>query len=193
MRLARHLYPELSSIFIRNMFDHIWANRESAWINNIHTAHAETFGEIVFQSFRESVQLLESNYGENPDQWAWGSLHQLTISHPMGSVSLLDRIFGLNKGPFPMSGSFHTVGNNSYSFHKPFDVLHGASQRHIYNLADWSDNYVRIPTGTSGIPASKYYLDQTEAFVNATYYQKAWEKEDVIATARYTTMLLPVQ
>ena len=185
------LFRELSSILIRNMFDHVWSDRESSWVNNINTPQMETFEEVVTQSFTESVQWLEENLGSRADDWHWGRLHQLTIKHTMGSVDMLDRVFGLNKGPYPIGGSFHTVGNNSYSFHQPFDVVHGASQRHIFNLADWSDNHVRIPTGTSGIPASNYYLDQTEAFVRGDYYQKAWEKEEVVAQARYTTLLVP--
>ncbi len=189
--IGEELFRELSSILMRNMFDHVWSDRESSWINNIHTSQIETFEEVVNKSFTESVQWLAENLGSQVDEWHWGRLHQLTIKHTMGSVNMLNRVFGLNKGPFPIGGSFHTVGNNAYSFHQPFEVVHGASQRHIFNLANWSDNHVRIPTGTSGIPASRYYLDQTEAFVKGDYYQKAWEKVEVVARARYTTLLAP--
>lgn len=189
--MREELYREFGSGLIRNMFDHLWRNPRSSWVNNVNTSQVETFDEIVVQSFRETVTWMEENLGEDTGKWNWGRVHQLTLSHPMGSVKILDRVFGLNKGPYPMSGSFHTIANNAYGFHNPFAVVHGASQRHIFDLADWSDNHVVIPTGTSGIPSSKYYLNQTETFVEGGFYQKPWNKEDVAAQARYKAILAP--
>ena len=191
--MGEELYREFGSGLIRNMFDHIWRNPQSSWVNNIHTDQVESFEEIVVQSFQETVDWLKENLGNDTGKWNWGRVHQLTVNHPMGSVKILDRIFGLNKGPYPMSGSFHTLTNTSYGFHNPYKVVHGASQRHVFNLADWSDNHVVIPTGTSGIPASRYYLNQTETFVEGGFYQKPWNKEDVVAQARYKAILAPAR
>jgi penicillin G amidase len=178
---------------IRNVFDHIMRNPESAWIDKVNTPGKETFGEILSLSFREAVSWLEDELGENPDQWQWGSLHHLTISHPLASEKILDKIFGLSQGPYPVSGSFHTITNYSYGFHNPFAVVHGASQRHIFDLADWSDNHMIIPTGISGVPASKYYVNQIETFVNDGYFRQDWRKDDVVANAKYTAILAPAR
>lgn len=175
----------------RDFFDHIWRNRESAWINNIHTPEEETFDDLALQSFKETVQWMEENMGADPDKWEWGKIHQITLTHPMGSVKILDRIFGMNKGPIAVGGSFHTVSPYSYSFRNPFSVNHGASQRHIYDLSDWDKSQVVIPTGTSGIPASKYYLDQTEMYVNNQYKTDAFTETEVISSARYVTKFMP--
>jgi penicillin G amidase len=183
--MGEELYRQFGGGLIRNVFDHVWRNPASSWVNNIHTEEEECFDEIVIQSFRETVQWLEENMGGKPDDWQWGKIHQLSINHPMGSVKILDRIFGLNKGPFPVGGSFHTVNPKAYSFHNPFAVVHGASQRHIYDMSDFSNSHVIIPTGTSGIPASKYYVNQIEMFLNNEYKRDLWLKQDVIAGARY--------
>ena len=95
----------------------------------------------------------------------------------MGTVKLLDRLLGLNKGPFPIGGSYHTVAPYGYSFRNPYNVLHGASQRHIFQPHNWSENYMIIPTGTSGIPASKYYLDQTLPYLNNEFFTIPWKRE----------------
>ena len=183
--MGEELYRQFGGGLIRNMFDYIWRNPASSWVNNIHTEEEECFDDIVIQSFRETVQWLEENMGQSPDDWQWGKIHQLNINHPMGSVKILDRIFGLNKGPFPVGGSFHTVNPKAYSFHNPYAVVHGASQRHIYDMSDFSNSYVVIPTGISGIPASKYYVNQIKMFLNNEYKKDLWLKQDVIAGARY--------
>jgi penicillin G amidase len=178
---------------VEYIFDFIWNNRQSSWINNVHTDANETFEDIVFLSFRESVDWIEEKLGNDPAKWQWGDIHQLTIAHPMGSVKILDRIFGLNKGPFPVGGSFHTVSLYSFEFFNPFVVNNGASQRHIFQPNNWSDNYVIIPTGTSGIPASKYYLDQTELFLNNEYFTMPWLREEVEARAKYRAVFGPAR
>jgi penicillin amidase len=189
--MGEDFYREFGGGLIRNMFDRIWQNPESSWVNNIHTDEVETFEEMVALSFRETILWLEENMGSDPGNWEWGKIHQLSINHPMGSVKILDRIFGLNKGPFPVGGSFHTVNPKAYSFHNPYAVVHGASQRHIFNMGDLKESYVVIPTGASGVPASKYYLDQTEMFIKNEYRKDLWLKEDIISAARYHTVFKP--
>ena len=185
------LFRQLNHTLIRNLFENVWQNPTSGWVNNVNTPHTETFGEVVLQSFREAIGLLETGWGGDPNKWRWGKLHQLKIVHPLGTAKLLDLMFDLNFGPFPLGGSFHTVSNASYSFHKPFNVIHGASQRHVFNLAEWADSYVITPTGTCGIPANDHYLDQTETFVKGRFYRKHWYREDIIENALYITVLDP--
>ncbi len=183
--MGEDLFKELGGVIMRNMFDHLWRNPESSWIDNINTSKGETFEELVVVSFRETTAWLEYNMGKDPGDWKWGKIHQLSLNHFLGSVKILDRIFGFNKGPFAVGGSFHTVNPMAYSFHKPFAVVHGASQRHIYNLADLADSYVIIPTGTSGIPASRYYCNHIGMFIRNEYKKDLWFKQDFITKAKY--------
>lgn len=189
--MGESFYKEFGGGLIRNMFDYVWRNRTSSWVDNVNTAEAESFDDIVLISFRETVQWLGETMGNDPGTWEWGKIHQLSINHPMGSVKILDRIFKLNKGPFAVGGSFHTVNPMAYSFHNPYAVVHGASQRHVYDMGNLANSYVAIPTGTSGIPASKYYLNQMEAFINNEFRKDLWLKDDVINAARYYTTLRP--
>jgi len=191
--MGEDLYAEFigGSGLNRELFDHVWRNPNSAWVNNINTSEEESFEDMVLLSFRETVKWLEENLGNNPDEWEWGSIHKLSLDHPMGSVKILERIFGLNKGPFTVGGSYHTVSPYSYSFRKPFTVNHGSSQRHIYDLSNWDNSLVIIPTGTSGIPASKYYCDQAEMYVNNKYKNDIFTTRDIIINARYVARFSP--
>lgn len=176
---------------VTNIVEHVWNNRKSTWVDNIDTPEKEEFEQLILKSFAESLEHLGQQMGPDPSEWQWGEIHTLTVSHPMGRVKLLERLFGLNRGPFPIGGSYHTVNPLGYSFRNPFAVVHGASQRHIYQPGKWNQSYVVIPTGTSGIPASPYYLNQLGMFMENLYHTMPWTREEVEAQARYTTRLLP--
>lgn len=183
--IGEELYGELGGMLARHAFNHLWNNRGSSWFDDINTQNTETFHNIAEASFRQAVQWLSDELGSEVKQWEWGKIHQLTIAHPMGTVKIIERVFNLNRGPFPVGGSFHTVNPFGYSFRYPFAPTHGASQRHIHDMGNVSETLMVIPTGTSGIPASKYYGDQTEMFLENRYRNVLWNKEEIIAGAKY--------
>jgi penicillin G amidase len=177
---------------VRHAMHNIWQKTDSAWADKIHTPDVkESLSEIVFQSFGEAVAALAEKLGSDPEKWQWGSIHTLTLSHPLGSVAILDTLFSLNRGPFPAPGSFHTVSPYAYKANAPFDVKHGASHRHIYDLSDWDNSRVIIPTGSSGIPASPFYCSQAQMYMDGQYRQDPFSLEGVSAAAAHTLVLQP--
>lgn len=185
------LSPELfngilgQKMLLENLIINHLAENGSAWTDNVMTDEVETFDDIVIQSFKETVKELEKELGKNVEKWHWGKIHSFTIKHPLGVVSVLDKALNLNRGPFEMPGSYHTVCPYSYSFANLYEVFHGASHRHIYNLADWDNSKTVIPTGTSGIPASNFYLDQTEMYLNNEYHTDLFGKTLVEKRAKF--------
>ena len=193
---ADELGDELFDDFITQGFvanlsvERLWVNRSSVWYDNEGSKEQrETFNDVVRESFKEAVSWLNTELGGNLGQWQWGNIHQLTLAHPLGSVKLLDRVFKLNKGPFPIGGSSHTVSPYMYKYTKPFEVYHGASQRHIYSLADWNDSLSIIPTGISGVPASPYYCDQTEKYLTNQYHHDYVRRDLVEESAKHVMTL----
>jgi penicillin G amidase len=194
--MGEELYREFigDKILVRNIIDLVWTKRQSAWLAGDYLRGGPgSFSDIVQKSFYEAIEWIELNIGPDPKRWKWGDVHTLKLSHPMGSVKMIDRVFGLNKGPFSPGGSFHTVCPYSYNFTNPFVINHGASQRHIFSTGDWDESLSVIPTGTSGIPASDYYCDQTEMYVNNLYRQHLFSGELVRAAARYRMKLIPAE
>ncbi|HDR04912.1 MAG TPA: penicillin acylase family protein [Candidatus Marinimicrobia bacterium] len=188
------LYMEYasSSYLARWALRNIWNDNENPWIDNVHsTDHTESLDEIVAKSFQDAVEKLSQLMGSKPETWAWGKIHTLTLKHPMGDVPILDKFFGLNRGPFAAPGSFHTASPFVYKLSQPYDVVHGPSHRHIYDLSDWDKSYVVIPTGASGIPASPFYLNQAEIYMNGQYRQDFFSMEKVRAAAEYQLSFLP--
>ncbi len=136
-----------NKILVRNLVKNIWDDETSAWFDNIDTKEVETLENNVLKSFKDAVAFLAVNFKNDPEKWQWGKMHTLTLAHPMGKVRALDLAFNLNRGPYEVGGSFHTVSPYAYSFNSLFNVNHGASHRHLFSAANWDDSYALIPTG----------------------------------------------
>ncbi len=190
------LSPELFSglkgqrILLENLMMNILPEKTSGWIDDKTTAEAETFDVIVIRSYKETVADLTTQNGENSELPNWGKIHTFTIGHPLGVVSILDKTLHLNRGPFEMPGSYHTVCPYSYSYNNLYNVNHGASHRHIFDVSNWDASETVIPTGTSGIPASDYYLNQTEMYINNQYHADPFSRTEVEKAAKYKMKFL---
>ncbi len=193
------LSPELlkefmaEKILTENLILNILTEKNSCWTDDQNTPEKETFDDIVIRSFEEAVEELKTIAGPDPSEWQWGNIHTFTISHPLAVVRLLDKVFNLSRGPFGVSGSYHTVCPYSYSLNNKYKVIHGASHRHIFDLSAWDRSKTVIPTGTSGIPASKHYLDQTGLYIANRYHADPFDKSEVIRRSAYKMKLLPFQ
>jgi penicillin amidase len=177
---------ESEKTLVKNFMENILANPQSGWCDNISTTGSkEALQDIITASFMEAFDYLENALGKKPGDWQWGSLHTFTIKHPMAQVKLIDKLFGLSRGPYPVPGSFHTVGPYSYPFFEPAEVNHGASHRHIFNMGDLDRSETVIPTGTSGVPGSPYFCDQTELYVNNKYHADYISREKVEKAGKY--------
>ena len=129
--------------------------------------------------------------GDDVEKWNWGKIHTFPLAHPLGVVDMLDKAFNLNRGPFEMPGSYHTVCPYSYSFNNLYEVNHGASHRHVFDLSNWDDSQTIIPTGTSGIPASDFYLDQTKLYLQNQYHSDPFSWDEVENEAVFSMKLVP--
>lgn len=176
----------------RNFIDDFWKTKDAFWCDDITTPDVvESFGDIVRKSFDETLAQLTLELGPNMEDWTWGSVHQVEFNHQMGGVAILDKVFGLNRGPYPVGGSFHTVSPYSYSFANAFTADHGASHRHIFLPNNWDESLTIIPTGESGIPASEHYMDQTERYLNNEYHADPFSRKAVEKQTRYAAEFVP--
>jgi penicillin amidase len=165
--------------------DKIWIDGNSVWCDNINTDNVENLEDMIQKSFKDAVVELSNKFSNNLVAWEWGKVHGLYLEHPMGAVKLLDKIFNFNRGPYPVGGGSHTVSPYRYDRSDPFTVNYGTSHRHIYDTSDWDKSLSIIPTGISGIPASKHYCDQTQFYVDNEYRNDYISRELVEESAKY--------
>lgn len=140
---------------------------------------AELRSQIYRESMNETIDWLIDNYGPEPFQWRWESLHTLTLRPPLlGEAardpdapgvlrSIVNNIF--SKGPYPVAGNGLTVNNTEYSWHDPYELTVGASIRRIVDFSTPSRSQTILPTGQSGNPFSAHYGDQTNLWLDGNY------------------------
>ena len=192
-----NLSPELfkgikgQKVLLENLLMNVLENKDSEWVDNLETPEKESFDDIVVQSFKETVDELSEQLGTDVEQWQWGKIHSFSLNHPLGVVTALDKILKLNRGPFEVPGSYHTVCPYSYSFNNLYKATHGASERHIFDTKDWDNSQTIIPTGTSGIPASPFYLDQTEKYIHNQYHNDPFNRPAVENADSFKMKLTP--
>ena len=176
----------------RNAMDKLMDLKDSPWFDNIATpGKTETIDDAIVCSFGNAISAIGKQMGTNPQSWEWGKIHHLVLAHPLASVKILDKIFDLNRGPFEVGGSFHTVSPYSYDPNMPFQASSGSSHRHIFDVADWDNSFTVIPTGNSGIPASRHYCDQTEMYLNGQYHHDYFSRALIVSHARYKMKFTP--
>ncbi|MEK7718675.1 MAG: penicillin acylase family protein [Bacteroidota bacterium] len=173
-------------ILFENFMENMLFAPGGGWAGNINTKDAtETFGDIIGSSFQQTVKELTLKFGGEPAGWKWGDVHTFTLAHPLSKVKILDRVFHLNRGPFRVGGSFHTVSPYENPLNNYSAVNHGASERHIFDTGNWDRSLTVIPTGTSGIPASIHYCDQTESYMTNRYHTDYVTRTKVEGALRY--------
>ncbi|MEE9572416.1 MAG: penicillin acylase family protein, partial [Candidatus Neomarinimicrobiota bacterium] len=190
--MGEDIYADYAKIeYTSNVaIDKMWLDGNSEWCDNINTEIVENLEDVICQSFKDAVADLTDKYGNNLDDWQWGKIHGLYLEHPMGGVKILDKIFKFNRGPFAVGGSRHTVSPYRYPVNNPFTVNYGSSHRHIYDTSDWDKSLSIIPTGISGIPASKHYCDQTQSFVDNEYRNDYITRDLVEENPKYVQVFI---
>ncbi len=189
--LGEDLYPLMLSnnIIPQNLIERLRITGESLWCDDITTEGiTETFSDNIESAFIYAVDTIVALYGADPRNWEWGDLHKVSLMHPLGSVNIVAKLFGVNRGPYPIGGSSHTVCPYSYPLGKSFVANHGASERHIFSTANWDHSLTVIPTGISGVPASPHYLDQTKLYINNRFHSDPFSREAVEKSKKYTAI-----
>lgn len=183
--LGKELFENLDNVstVIRPAVYCILERNESVWADDISTEEMESLADIYVRSFQEAVDDLQHQFGDEPSKWEWGNLHQITLKHPLSSARILDRVFSLNRGPYKVGGSFHTVSCYAFPVRDPLQVNHGSSHRHIFTFDNWDESLTIIPTGNSGIPASKNYCDQTDMYIGGEYHKDLFSRKVVESDA----------
>jgi penicillin G amidase len=183
------LFKQLPAAINDNYIYKIILTGDDEWVDDVNTKGRETLDAIIKKSFTDCIKNLSDACGSDPNKWEWGNIHKITLEHPMSKVKILDRLFGLNSKEYGVGGSNHTVC--PYSYTDGFKVSDGASERHIFNTADWDESYSVIPTGISGVPASEFYLSQTRTYLDGKFYKDHFSEAAVKAAAKYTLVLKP--
>jgi penicillin amidase len=165
---------------------------DNPWFDDVTTPQVESRDAILGRSLSDTVAWLSERYGDAPERWEWGRLHTMTFVHqPLGQsgIGLLERLF--NSTPIPARGDNFTVDAASFSFTKPFAMVHGTSQRYIADLSDLDYSQTIHTTGQSGQLFHPHREDFIPLWQNVEYHAMPFSREAVEVRARSTLNLVP--
>jgi penicillin amidase len=118
----------------------------------------------------------------------WGAVHTATFRHPLAGLSPAHaRVFNL--GPLERPGDEFTPNNTRHDDN--FRQLHGATYRHLLDLADWDRGLATSAPGQSGQPGSPHYGDLAPLWGKGEYFPLAFSRKKVEAVTRHRLRLLP--
>ncbi len=190
---------ELSEAFFTNLLQtrvldsalpRLAADASSPWWDKRGSDAVESRADTVKVAWQASLAHLRSTLGSDSATWAWGSVHTLTHSHPLGQQKPLDKLF--NVGPFAAPGGHETPNNLAQPVGPaPWSVVYGPSTRRLIDMADASTALGINPVGQSGVLFDEHYKDQAEAYIRGEYVPMHLDAEAIKANSRSQLILRP--
>jgi penicillin G amidase len=158
---------------------------DAAWFGE---RPAEGRDRLLRTTFARAVQRLTELLPGGPEKWAWGRLHTVTFRHPLAGLSpAYAKAFNL--GPLPRPGDANTPNNTRYD--EQFRQVHGATYRHLFDLADWDRGLATSAPGQSGQPGSPHYGDLLPLWAEGEYFPLAFSRKRVEEVTRHRLRLRP--
>jgi len=169
------------SYMLKASIERFYTDNNSPWWDDITTKDKkETQKFILTKSFKETVDKLREEWGENIDNWKWKDAHILTFHHPFSKKKPMDKIFDV--GPFKMPSCPGCP--NKMSFPITNDKIHlidgGPAMRNIIDFSDPENALGIIPTGQSGNVMSMHYDDQAKLFTTGKYRKMILSDPEII-------------
>ena len=154
-------------LFIERVFRDI--NGASEWCNILQSAPVETCADMARLALDDALLEIAENWGTAFESLRWGDAHQATQDHEtLGDVPLLRYFVNIRQST---SGGDNTLnrGLTSGTGTNPFQNVHGAGYRGVYDFADPDSSVFVTSTGQSGHFLSRHYDDLAQLWRRGEY------------------------
>lgn len=182
-------FTHADPVFIERVFRDI--DGASVWCDVIQSARVETCTDIARQSLDDAIIWITENHGQAIEAVRWGDAHQATHDHPvLGQAPLLHWFVNIRQST---SGGDHTLqrGRTSATGPEPFQNVHAAGYRGVYDFADPDSSVFITATGQSGHPLSRYYDNLGELWRRGEYIPMSLDPDLARAAAVGVSILRP--
>jgi penicillin amidase len=169
-------------------------NPRSAWWDNRQTSGiTEGRNEILRQAQVEARLELTRELGKDPDDWRWGSLHTLDLTHQvLGGDTVPGIVRGIfNRGGFEMPGGSAIVNATAWNASLGYEVTAAPSMRMVVDLGAFDRSTWVNQTGASGHAFNGHYDDQVEDWIKGRQHPWAFTQEAVREATEDELTLVP--
>ena len=190
--LRESLWPDGGQRWFAVMEGLLDSPTASWWDDEATETKIETRDDVLRQAMRDARDDLTSALALDPDDWAWGDLHQLdlrTATLGESGIGIVEWIE--NRGDYEVAGSGSAVNATGWNAAEGYAVTTSPSMRMVVSLDDLDDSRWINLTGVSGHPASSHYVDQTELWVEGETLPWAFTRSAVAEAAEDTLTLRP--
>ncbi|MCB8981157.1 MAG: penicillin acylase family protein [Ardenticatenaceae bacterium] len=175
---SENLHPvnEFQGYWLVNLL-RILQEGPSPWFPDLATRN-----KLILDCLGKSTAVLQQTLGDDPANWQWGQLHQVTFQHALGRVSTLEPIF--NIGPFPMPGDGNTVAQSGMRPGGFACCGISVSSRLIVDMSAIEKAEAILAPGQSGHVGSPHYRDLAPMWLAGENFPILWQENDVIAATK---------
>ena len=160
-------FIHLEPLFIERVFRDI--NGASIWCDVVQSAPVETCTDIANLALNDTLIWISENTRGTLESLRWGDQHQATHDHQvLGAVAGLGWLVNIRQST---SGGDNTLlrGLSRGTGDRPFENVHGAGYRGVYDFADPNASVFISSTGQSGHFLSRHYDDLGELWRRGEY------------------------
>lgn len=147
---------------------------------------------LLREAAQEALVELTDLQGSDPEDWNWGELHALPLTHQSFGTSGIAPIEALfNRGPVETGGGSGVVNATGWEMDEGYATTTVPSLRMVVDVGDWDASTWQNLTGQSGHAFHEHYRDQAEDWATGTQYAWGFSPEAVDASAEDTLTLTP--
>jgi penicillin amidase len=161
------------------------------WCDDGGTKVAESCETAIALALDRALDWIARRQGPDMTKWQWGQEHYAVHRHPLfDGVPLLRNIASVR---YPSDGGNQTLNRASPSFrgNRPFDAVHGAGYRGIYDFSDLENSRFATPLGQSGNMLSPWARNFVERWQNLAYINIGGTRAETARSAVGTITLNP--
>jgi penicillin amidase len=182
-------FTHVSPVFLERVYRNVGG--ASIWCDVIQSAAVETCTDVARIALDEALLRLTERYGDNLESWRWGDAHLAVHDHPvLGEVPFLRYFVNIRQST---SGGDDTLmrGVTRGTGDEPFQNVHSAGYRGVYDFADPDSSVFITATGQSGHPLSRHYDDLGELWRRGEYIPMSLDPALARAAAAGVMVLTP--
>ncbi len=182
-------FTHADPVFIERVFRNI--DGAAQWCDVAQSAPVETCTDIARLALDDALVWIDENKGGQIEALRWGDLHQATHDHPvLGEAPVLNWFVNIRQST---SGGDNTLqrGRTSGTGPNPYENVHAAGYRGVYDFADPDSSVFVTATGQSGHPLSRYYDNLGELWRRGEYIPMSLDPALARAANVGVTQLVP--
>lgn len=178
-------------LFVERVFRDV--DGAAIWCDVRQSAPIETCADMARLALDDALLWIEENWGTQLESLRWGDAHQATHDHQvLGDVPILRYFVNIRQST---SGGDNTLmrGLTKGTGSDPFQNVHGAGYRGVYDFADPNSSVFINSTGQSGHFLSRHYDDLAQLWRRGEYIPMSLDEGLARAASVGVTRLEPLQ